>query len=666
MSFRGSWFMYSVCVLAGFFVPDVSLSQQRTAVSDVRTLDPVVVSATKTPVSLRQVTSAVEVLTEQDFTRRKVKTLLEVLRLSPGVAVIQNGGPGTAANLRIRGGTANQTLVLIDGAIVNSATLGEFDFSNVTTDNIEKIEIVRGAQSTLWGADAMGGVVNITTKRGRGPLKAGGFFEYGSFNTLREGGHVSGGKGPVDFSLALSRWDTTGISAINDRRGASERDAYRNWQASSRLGVTLPADGRFDFNFRWWSGSLNIDSSSGIFPSPGPSDVIKARNDDTQFIFSGIYRQPVTDWWTHALTLSRAQGINLFDPGILQRDLSTGRERIPFGGPTETRVVANRVESQHDFRLNQYVIVTAGYQLREQTGENDVDLSEKILSAHAGFGQVQFSLDDRLVATAGVRHDGYNTFGDATTYRVTGGYLAKETNTKLRGSYATGFRAPTINDLFWPDYGNPDVQPEKSQSFDVGVDQTLFADRVKISGGYFWNRYRDLIFPMRGEVCVPLSRYGSCAGNVRSAKSQGWEVGVELILARDQPWMKRLELKGHYTMTLTRNLVTGTRLSRWPVDQASLSVRYQPIDPLSMTLDFRFVGSQFNNTDIAQNDTQRLGSFDVLNLAVTYDVSERIEAYVRVDNLLDEEYEEILFYGTPGRSIFGGVRVNIDLPLLSN
>ena len=661
MSFRGSWFMYSVCVLAGFFVPDVSLSQPRTAVSDVRMLDPVVVSATKTPISLRQVTSAVEVLTEQDFTRRKVKTLLEVLRLSPGVAVFQNGGPGGRANVRIRGGSASQTLVLIDGAIVNSATAGEFNFANLTVDNVEKIEIVRGAQSTLWGADAMGGVVNITTKRGRGPLKAGGFFEYGSFNTLREGGHVSGGKGPVDFSLTLSRWDTTGISQSNYRRGASERDAYRNWQASSRLGVTLPANGRFDFNFRWWSGSLNVDSSFG------PSDVIKARNDDQHFIFSGIYRQPVTDWWTHTLTLSRDQGINLFDPGILQRNLSTGEERSPVGGPNETRVLANRIESQHDFRLNQYVIVTAGYQLREQTGENDAGLSEKILSAHAGFGQVQFSLDDRLVATAGVRHDGYNTFGDATTYRVTGGYLIKETNTKLRGSYATGFRAPSINELFFPNFGNPTLQPERSQSFDLGVDQFVFDDGVKISVGYFWNRYRNLIETIQSEPVCGIGPYGVnfCPGNVDSAKSQGWEVGIDLVLARDQPWMKHLELKGHYTMTLTRNLVTGTRFARWPVDQAGLSVHYQPIDPLSMTLDFRFVGSQ-NDKDMAQNDTQRLGSFDVLNLAVTYDVSERVEAYVRVDNLLDEEYEEILFYGTPGRSIFAGIRVNVDLPLLSD
>lgn len=651
MSFRQYWFTYSVFVLTCFLVPDVSFSQQRTASSDVRTLDPVVVSATKTPISLRRVTSAVEVLTEQDLTGRNVKTLVEVLRLSPGLAVFQNGGPGGRANVRIRGGSASQTLVLIDGAIVNSATAGEFNFAHLTVDNVEKIEIVRGAQSTLWGSDAMGGVINVTTKRGRGPLKAGGFFEYGSFNTLREGGHVSGGKGPVDFSLTLSRWDTTGISQINYRRGASERDAYRNWQASSRVGVALPSDGRLDVNFRWWNSSLNIDNSFG------PSDVIKARNDSEQFIFSGTYRQPLTDWWTHVVTLSRSQEALLNVPGIRQRNLTTGTSRVPFGDPNKIHVLANRIESQHDFRLNQYVTLTMGYQFREQTGKNDggfSPFSEKIVSSHAGFSQVQLSLVDRFFATAGIRHDGYNMFGDATTYRVTGGYLVKETNTKLRGSYATGFRAPSINDLFFPNYGNPDVQPEKSRSFDVGADQTLFADRVKISGGYFWNRYRDLIGLIRGEICETLSTFGSCAGNVGSAKSQGWEVGIDLVLARDQPWMKRLELKGHYTMTLTRNLVTGTRLARWPVDQAGLSVRYQPIDPVRVTLDFRFVGERA--------DAQRLGSFDVLNLAVTYDVSERIEAYVRVDNLLDEEYEEILFYGTPGRSIFGGIRVNVDLP----
>ena len=651
-------FVFIFLLLHVSFFSTLSFGESDTTTSDVQTLAPVVVSATKTPVPLRQVTSAVEVLTEEDLKQRQVKTLLEAFRLTQGTSVLQNGGPGGIANVRIRGGTSSQTLVLVDGAIVNSATLGAFNFAHLTTDNIEKIEIVRGAQSTLWGADALGGVINVTTKRGQGSPKAGAFFEYGSFNTLREGGHLSGSQGPFDFSFALSRWDTTGISQINDRRGATEHDAYRNWQASSRAGMALPRDGRLDFNFRWWKASLNIDNSFG------PSDVIGARNDSEQFIFSGQYRQSWTDWWTHGLTLSRSQDAGLFDPGTSQRNLSTGMTRVPFGDPNETRVQANRIESQHDFRLNQHVTLTAGYQFREQIGENDTGLSEKIVSSHAGFGQMQLNLFDRFFATAGVRHDAYNVFGDATTYRVTGGYLVKETNTKIRSSYATGFRAPTINELFWPDFGNPDLEPEKSQSFDVGVDQTFFDDRVKISGGYFWNRYRDLIQTIQSAPVCGTGPFGAnyCPINVASAKSQGWEAMVNVVMIREQPWMKRLELKGQYTMTLTRDLMTGTRLRRWPVDQASLSLYYQPVDSLNMILDFRFAGSQFNDRE----NTQPVSSFNVVNLAVNYDLSDQFQAYVRVDNLFDEEYEEILFFGTPSRSVFGGIRANFDLPFGSS
>lgn len=656
--------VFIALVLHALLIPAFSFGESDTTSSDVQTLETVVVSATKTPIPLHQVTSAVEVWTEEDFQRRQVKTAVEALRLTQGVTVLQNGGPGTTVGVRIRGGSSNQTLVLIDGAIVNSATLGEYNFAHLTTDNIEKIEIVRGAQSTLWGADALGGVINITTKRGKGAPKASAFFEYGSFNTLREGGSVSGSKGPFNFSLALSRWDTTGISTVSSRRGATERDAYRNWQASSRIGVALPRDGRLDFNFRWLNGSVHIDNGS----SSGPFDVFKAKNSSQQFNFGGTYQQPLTDWWTHALTLSRSQDTGRSDPGTLQRNVSTGMTSVPYGTSNETRVLANRIESQHDFLLNEYVTLTAGYQFREQLGENDTGLSEKIISSHGWFGQMQLNLYDRFFATAGVRHDSFNTFGEATTYRITGGYLVKETNTKIRGSYATGFRAPTINDLFWTDdgfmVGNSDVQPEKSQSFDVGVDQILLAGRMTISGGYFWNRYRGLIDWLPNVACGMDPDGGAkwCPSNVSAAKSQGWEGSVNIVLAQEQPWAKRLELKGQYTMTLTRDLMTGNRLARWPVDQASFSLYYQPMDFLNAILDFRFVGEQYNGA----GNTQRVDSFEVVNLAVNYEISDHFQAYVRVDNLFDEEYEEVLNYGTPGRSVFGGIRVNFDLPFASS
>jgi vitamin B12 transporter len=178
----------------------------------------VVVSATKTPVPVIQLTSAVEVITEQDLKRRQVKTVVDALRLSQGLTVFSNGGPGTSSTVRIRGSNSDQVLVLIDGAIMNSATLGDFSFANVTTDNIERIEILRGAQSMLWGADAMGGVINITTKRGTGAPAANAFFEYGSFSSIREGGQVSGEKGASgfqrgDLTLGLYRILSSQLSA---------------------------------------------------------------------------------------------------------------------------------------------------------------------------------------------------------------------------------------------------------------------------------------------------------------------------------------------------------------------------------------------------------------------------------------------------------------------
>src|SRR5262245_22195414 len=181
--------------------------------SEVIETPEVVISATKTEIPVKQVTSAVEIITGEQMQQRKIRSVAEALRLAQGLAVFENGGPGTLVEVRMRGGTPEQTLVLIDGAIVNSATIGSYDFGNLTSDNIEKIEILRGSQGMMWGSDAMGGVINITTKRGRDTPNISGFVEYGSFTTIREGAALSGKKGPVDIAASLSRWDTASFSA---------------------------------------------------------------------------------------------------------------------------------------------------------------------------------------------------------------------------------------------------------------------------------------------------------------------------------------------------------------------------------------------------------------------------------------------------------------------
>jgi vitamin B12 transporter len=609
----------------------------------------VVVSATKTPVPVSQVTSAVEVITEQDMKKQNIRTVVEALRLAQGVAIFSNGGPGTEANARIRGGSSSQTLVLIDGAIVNSGTLGSYDFANLTTDNIERVEILRGAQSMLWGSDAMGGVINIVTKRGQGPLSASGFLEYGSFASLREGGTVSGKHGIVDYSLSLSRWDTSSFSAVNYRRGATERDSYRNWQGSGRIGVDLPHDGRLDFTMRWMNSDVGLDNLSAT----APSDVFGSKSRTQQYVFSGSYEQPITGWWSQKLTLARSQENSLFLPGTLQRNLVTGAFSTPFGSPNETRVLSNRLEWQHNFQVTKLLLLSAGYQFREQQGENDSGLINSILSSNAGFAQAQFNLWDRVFATAGIRHDSYNVFGDATTYRLTGGYLHKETDTKLRAGYSTGFRAPSMNELFFPNFGNPNLGPEKNQSMDVGIDQFFFSKQLKLTGGFFWNRYRNLIVTTFDPAfCASFSTFGFCPQQLGEASTKGWEAGLSYTYSTDRPFLKSLILQGQYTNTLTRDLETQSRLPRWPTDQWSATISYQPIDPLWITVTGRYVGSRFNTTGEQQN----LRAFDVWSLAVTYDVTKQMQAYLRAENLFNEKYEEVASAGTAIRSIFGGLR----------
>lgn len=629
----------------------------------VVTTEEVVVSATKTPVPPSKLTSAVQVITGEELERRRVKTLMNALRLGQGLTVFSSGGPGTSSTVRIRGGSAAQTLVIIDGAVMNSPTLGQFNFANVTMENIENIEILRGPQSMLWGSDAMGGVINIQTRRGRGRPTASAFFEYGSFLSIREGTALSGQSGPFDYSFGLSRWDFTGFSAVDYRRGAAERDAYRNWHASTRLGLALPQDGRLDFNFRWLNGDTDIDTGVGE-----GFDVFSAKNTSHQFVYAGSWRQPVTTWWEQLVTMSRQTENFANQRGTLQRNLATGAITPVFGAGTTDVIntLVNRIEVQENFTLAEPLLLNVAYQFREGIGENIGTFTDKIVSSNSGFGQLQLNLWDRLLATAGVRQDKYNVSGSATTWRVTGGYVHPETGTKVRGSYGTGFRAPDINELFFPNFGTPTLKPEESQGFDVGVDQTLFDKTLSLSANYYWNRFRDLI-----QGVASLAECGEdpffpglgfpafCAQNIGTATTRGVEAGFKYLLVRNHPFLKSLDLSGQFTYTLSRDQETGTRLARTPVYQASAVLGYQPVDPLRVYLEFRYVGKRFNDRD----NLEPLDPFDVFNLVAEYDVTEQVQVYTRVANLFNQEYEEIRLFGTPIRSIYGGVRVNFEVPL---
>jgi vitamin B12 transporter len=490
----------------------------------------------------------------------------------------------------------------------------------------------------LWGSDAVGGVINIITKRGKGKPTASAFVEYGSFASIREGVQATGQKGPVDFSMSLSRWDTSNFSTINYRRGATERDRFANWQISSRLGVALPKDGRLEVNARWWNSDFGLDSLVGTTPF----DAFGSKQTNRMLILSGVYDQVITQWWSQKLTLAQSNEHFIGKEGPVRRNLITGAFQN-FGQPIDIELLNRRLEWQHNFQVARPLLLTAGYQFREEQGDSSTfgALRNRLISTHAGFAQAQVNLQDRVLLTGGVRQDSYNAFGDATTYRVTGGYLIPETGTKLRTSYATGFRAPTLNQLYSSIAGfsgNPNLKPEESKSFDVGVDQRLLNDNLYLSAGYFWNRFDNLIVT------------GTTTFNqIGHAKSQGWEAALGYTFSR------QLEVKGQYTYTLTRDLDSGRRIQRWPIHTASATVSYMPFERARINVDFRYVGSRFNDTANAV----KMGSFDVVNISATYDVTKHMQVYGRIDNAFDEEYEEVFLFGTPIRSVYGGLKFTL-------
>jgi vitamin B12 transporter len=204
------------------------------------------------------------------------------------------------------------------------------------------------------------------------------------------------------------------------------------------------------------------------------------------------------------------------------------------------------------------------------------------------------------------------------------------------------------------------LKPEKSQGFDVAVDQSLLGDRVVLSAGYFWTRYRDLILSVSDPVACGFTLFGFCAQNVGLSRAKGLEASAKFKLVRDQPWIKSLDLQFQYTYTHTDNLTNmNTRLPKWPLNQWSTILSYQPIEGLRTNLEGRFVGQRYN--DVTNN--QSISSFNVWNFSASYEVSKNILVYTRVDNLFNEKYEEVLFFGTPIRSIFGGMRMNFDMPI---
>lgn len=616
-----------------------------------RSLGTVVVTATRTAQPLEQATTSISVITADDIASRRGTAVTDALRDVPGVTVTQLGSTGTSASVLIRGADADQTLVLVDGVELNSPTLGEFNFGTLTTDNVERIEVLRGAGGTLYGSEAVGGVVNILTKAGEGPPRFSVTSEGGSGDTHRHRFAASGARGGLGFAGAVAYQTTGGFRPVNDD--------YTNVTGSLRLDAGLVERGTLRGFFRFQDSSLGLFNNLNFLVPFAPDP--NARFSEERYLFKGEWEHQVLDALTYRIAGSVVHEAQTYtDPDAAE--FFTQRSEIP------SQITSG--EAQATYYAGAVGITTAGFEFKEKEARPktwvvglDGGLVEGRFSAsrsiYAGYFQQQILLlDERLIGTGGFRVDADEGFGTEVSAAWSVGYEFREVGLRVHGGYSEGFKAPTFNELFFPLFGNPDLDAETSREYNGGVEQRLWDDIVTVDATYFDRRTSNLI---QG-VPDPEAQGGFKAANAGRVDAGGVETGVTV-----RPW-RDLAVRGSY-MYLDFDVVGGAgTLLRRPHNSMAASARYhrggllQDGDAVDLVTDVTFTGDR-SDVEPTTFGVARNAASTVTDVAVTYAFSppaaalERVAVFARVNNLFDRKYQEALGFPAPPLSAVAGAEV---------
>lgn len=597
-------------------------------------VEPVVVTATRIETPAAEVGTSVSVVTEEDFKTYHYATVDEALRTVPGLEIRRSGSLGKTTSITIRGATANQVQVLVDGVRVKSPTTGQADLSDISPDLIERIEIIRGPQSTLYGADAIGGVVHIITKRGKGPFSASVQQEVGNYDALRS--RVSGGGQwkILDYSFAASHLESNG----QFRNDGSDENAL-----SGRLGVALPWDSHLAFVARWNRTDTDLPVK---FVCCGPLavepliDVNQRQQSETLVLTLEGKTRPVP-WWESRGRISRYENSLGFqdpvDPGYA------------FDFPSFAQINVERREAEwiNAFHVGKWSTSTVGLEYRHEEGENKGVFRSRT-HTQSVFFEEQLRFFDRLFLTGGFRVEDHSVFGTETTERGSLAYVIKSWGTRIRGGAGSGFRAPTLNDLFYPDFSNPALKPERSFSWEVGADQKLWQERVRLGLTYFHNDFDNLI----RFISIPVAPFVA-AVNVARARTAGIEATSEVDL------LKNLVASVNYTYTDSETQGSNRPLAREPRHRWNVGLTWEPLPRLSLFTQVHTSSRQFESETVGYNRGHTRvdvgGTYRVLD---RYGWPQALELTARIQNLLDEGYAEVRGFPALGTQALVGVRAS--------
>jgi vitamin B12 transporter len=612
------------------------------AVAHAQDAETIIVSANRTQQSTSEVAQSVTVITLDDIATRQSAGVADLLRSVPGITVTSNGGLGTATSVNIRGAESDQTVALFDGVKLNDPSTpgGGFNFGNLLTGNIERIEVVRGSQSVLWGSQAIGGVVNIVTRAPTEKLALNLASEYGWRDTARVVGNISGKFGPVSANVGAGYLRTDGFSTFNETRGGTERDGYRNIGANAKFNIALSDAVSVDLRGWYSDGKVGIDGfppptySFGDTPEFARTKELIGYAGLNAALFDGRFRNRIA----YTLTDTRRRNV----------DLTGGTEFETFNAKGRNE----RFEYQGNFDITDAASATFGAETEKasfRTSSYGGPFAIASARINSFYGQLSAKPVAGLTLSAGLRHDDHDTFGGKTTFSTSALFTPNEGNTVLRASYGEGFKTPSLYQLF-SDYGNKALKPESARSWDAGITQKLLDGKIELGATWFHRDTRNLInfigctLPLTG-ICT--NRPNGTYDNVAKSRAQGFEFTLAL-----KP-VDALRVQANYGYVDAINAVTGLDLTRRPRHRVNMSIDYDWSFGLKAGATITHVGPSFDNA----SNTRKLDGYVLVDLRAAFPVTHNIELYGRIENLFNEQYETSFRYGTPRRAAYAGVRL---------
>lgn len=573
--------------------------------------DVVLVTGVRLAAPVSETGTAVTVL-EADQLQRSIFALDAIAR-TPGVTVNQNGAFGGAATVRIRGAASEQTLVLIDAVPVNDPTSpgGGYNFASLDTAQIERIEILRGAQSVLWGADAIGGVVSIVTRRPEPGLGASGFAEIGSFGTVRGGAAVEGADARGEFRLGVSAITTDGISKADAADGNTEDDGYD--------AVTLAGRGGYDLGFGRLDLTVRHVASETEYDSFGTATGVQDGDERDE-----------TRETSGAATLTLAHFGGALETRLQVGGVALDRETFSNG------VAGFATQGERwIYRYEGAWTISEAHRLAFGVEREDSEAAGQDGQIDSLFALLELKPVSGLVLTGGVRHDAADRFGEETTGKLAVSWQVSD-RVRLRGAAGTGFKAPTIFQTTFFCCGaagpNPDLVAETSEGYDIGIEYVLAEGRGRLEASWF---------DQRVDNQIDFSFAAGGYANIARVETSGLELSGRYALT--QAW----SIAGVYTW-LDAEDGAGGELVRLPEHAASGELAYDA---------GRWGGALMVRYNGEEADSRGpVAAWTRLDASARYALTDRVEFYARAENLTDEDYQQVFGYGTPGISGSVGVR----------